>query len=73
MLKVGIVGGTGYTGVELIRLLANHPGAEPVVITSRGESGTPVSDLFPSLRGVTDLAFTDPESSEFRECDLVFM
>ncbi|MBK5106170.1 MAG: N-acetyl-gamma-glutamyl-phosphate reductase, partial [Burkholderiales bacterium] len=57
MIKVGIVGGTGYTGVELLRLLSQHPQAQLSVITSRKETGMPVADLFPSLRGHVDLAF----------------
>ena len=60
MIKVGIVGGTGYTGVELLRLLAAHPGAELSVITSRKEDGMPVADMFPSLRGHVSLAFSSP-------------
>ena len=56
-IKVGIVGGTGYTGVELLRLLATHPGTEIACITSRGEAGQRVSDMFPSLRGYIDLPF----------------
>lgn len=71
-LKVGIVGGTGYTGVELLRLLAVHPYAELTVITSRGEAGMPVADMFPSLRGYVDLAFTDPASADLSACDVVF-
>jgi N-acetyl-gamma-glutamyl-phosphate reductase len=71
-LKVGIVGGTGYTGVELLRLLAVHPGAELTVITSRGEAGLPVADMFPSLRGYIDLAFTDPAQADLGACDVVF-
>lgn len=51
MIRVGVVGGTGYTGVELLRLLVRHPEVELGVITSRGEAGTAVADLFPSLRG----------------------
>ena len=51
MIKVGIIGGTGYTGVELLRLLAQHPQVELKVITSRGEAGKQVSELFPNLRG----------------------
>ena len=51
MIKVGIVGGTGYTGVELLRLMASHPQAEVVSITSRAEAGRRVDDLFPNLRG----------------------
>lgn len=72
MFKVGVVGGTGYTGVELLRLLALHPSVEPWVITSRGEAGMPVSDLFPNLRGHIDLSFTEPSIDRLAECDLVF-
>ena len=71
-LKIGIVGGTGYTGVELLRLLALHPQAELSVITSRGEAGQPVADMFPSLRGYVDQAFTDPSQTDLTACDLVF-
>lgn len=71
-IKVGIVGGTGYTGVELLRLLALHPGVEIAAITSRGEAGQRVSDLFPSLRGYVDLPFTDPAQANLLNCDLVF-
>ena len=60
MIKVGIVGGTGYTGVELLRLLAQHPQAEVVSITSRGDAGMSVADMYPSLRGRVDLRFEDP-------------
>lgn len=71
-IKVGIVGGTGYTGVELLRLLAVHPQVELAVITSRGEAGMPVADMFPSLRGYVDLIFTDPASANLGTCDVVF-
>jgi len=71
-IKVGIVGGTGYTGVELLRLLARHPNAELVAITSRGEAGTAVSDMFPSLRGHVGLRFSDPKDAQLARCDLVF-
>lgn len=71
-LKVGIIGGTGYTGVELLRLLAPHPEVELAVITSRGEAGLPVADMFPSLRGHVDLAFTDPAKANLGSCDIVF-
>src|SRR3954462_9712213 len=60
MIKAGIVGGTGYTGVELLRLLAQHPQVELRAITSRKEAGTRVAAMFPGLRGHVDLAFTDP-------------
>jgi N-acetyl-gamma-glutamyl-phosphate reductase len=72
MLKIGIVGGTGYTGVELLRILANHPEAEVVCVTSRGEAGKPVSELFPSLRGFIDIDFTEPDPALLKSCDLVF-
>jgi N-acetyl-gamma-glutamyl-phosphate reductase len=72
MIRAGIVGGTGYTGVELLRLLAGHPGAELSVITSRSEAGRPVADMFPNLRGHVDLEFTQPEGDELAGCDLVF-
>ncbi len=71
-IRVGIVGGTGYTGVELLRLLVQHPAVELVAITSRQQSGTPVDRLFPSLRGRLRLDFTDPEAPALRSCDLVF-
>lgn len=71
-LKIGIVGGTGYTGVELLRLLAIHPHAELTAITSRGEAGLPVADMFPSLRGFVDLAFSDPAKADLTACDVVF-
>ena len=71
-IKVGIVGGTGYTGVELLRLLALHPQVELSAITSRGDAGMPVADMFPSLRGYVDLAFSDPATANLAACDVVF-
>jgi N-acetyl-gamma-glutamyl-phosphate reductase len=72
MIKVGIVGGTGYTGVELLRLLATHPQVRLSCITSRAEAGRPVADLFGNLRGHCDLAFSEPSLEQLGECDLVF-
>ena len=72
MIKVGIVGGTGYTGVELLRILVNHPGVELSVITSRSEEGMPVADMFPNLRGHTDLRFSVPNAETLGACDVVF-
>jgi N-acetyl-gamma-glutamyl-phosphate reductase len=72
MIKVGVVGGTGYTGVELLRLLTGHPDAELTVITSRSEAGRPVADLFPNLRGSLELAFSVPDIGQLLVCDLVF-
>lgn len=72
MIKVGIIGGTGYTGVELLRLLSVHPQVSLQVITSRGEAGKKVADLFPNLRGFVDLAFREPDSAPLAQCDVVF-
>ncbi len=72
MIKVGIVGGTGYTGAELLRLLVQHAQVELRLISSRSEAGRPVSELFPSLRGHIDLCFTAPDVGALAECDLVF-
>ena len=72
MIKVGIVGGTGYTGVELLRLLAKHPEVSLQVITSRSEAGLAVSDLFPNLRGHVDLIFSEPNVELLAACDVVF-
>ncbi|MCB1949814.1 MAG: N-acetyl-gamma-glutamyl-phosphate reductase [Burkholderiales bacterium] len=72
MIKVGIVGGTGYTGVELLRFLAQHPEVSIAAITSRSEAGMDVAELFTSLRGHVDLKFSDPSESKLNQCDLVF-
>ncbi|MEQ9545866.1 MAG: N-acetyl-gamma-glutamyl-phosphate reductase [Marinobacter sp.] len=72
MIKVGIVGGTGYTGVELLRILAVHPEATVSCITSRSEAGLPVADMYPNLRGHYDLAFSEPDLDTLAACDLVF-
>jgi N-acetyl-gamma-glutamyl-phosphate reductase len=72
MIRIGIVGGTGYTGVELLRLLAQHPEADVRAITSRKDAGTPVAQMFPSLRGRYDLAFTDPKDAGLAGCNVVF-
>ncbi|WP_300428220.1 N-acetyl-gamma-glutamyl-phosphate reductase [Thalassolituus sp.] len=72
MIKVGIVGGTGYTGVELLRILVNHPDVQLHVITSRSEEGMRVDEMFPNLRGHTDLQFSVPDAAVLGECDVVF-
>jgi len=71
-IKVGVVGGTGYTGVELLRLLAQHPHAELAAVTSREQAGTPVAALFPSLRGAVDIAFSAPSDAALDQCEVVF-
>ena len=72
MITVGIVGGTGYTGVELLRILAHHPQVQLQVITSRSEAGAAVADLFPNLRGQIDLVFSAPDEAALGACELVF-
>lgn len=72
MIRVGIVGGTGYTGLELMRLLARHPQVQLQVITSRSQEGVAVSDLFSSLRGLVKLSFSAASLEAYRDCDLVF-
>ncbi len=72
MFRIGIVGGTGYTGVELLRLLASHERAEVVTLTSRAESGRRVDELYPNLRGRCDLVFCEPETADLVSCDIVF-
>ncbi|GLR64072.1 N-acetyl-gamma-glutamyl-phosphate reductase [Marinospirillum insulare] len=73
MIKIGIVGGTGYTGVELLRLLASHPNAQVEVITSRSEAGVGVAEMYPNLRGhYSNLFFTEPDVALLAACDVVF-
>lgn len=72
MIKVSVVGGTGYTGVELLRLLSRHPAVELMAVTSRAQSGQAVSELFPNLRGVIDLRFTQPDIAMLKQSDVVF-
>jgi N-acetyl-gamma-glutamyl-phosphate reductase len=71
-IKIGVVGGTGYSGVELLRLLAHHPHCDLKVITSRHEAGTAVASMFPSLRGKVTLDFSAPSDAALKQCDLVF-
>ncbi|MFP4607313.1 MAG: N-acetyl-gamma-glutamyl-phosphate reductase [Thiohalospira sp.] len=71
MIQAGIVGGSGYGGAELMRLLAPHPDVALRTVTSRGDAGTAVADTFPHLRGVVDREFEDPEQAPLAECDVV--
>ncbi len=72
MIKVAVVGGTGYTGVELLRLLAAHPQVELHAVTSRTDAGIEVSQMFPNLRGFVDMPFSHPDRAHLEQCDLVF-
>ncbi|MBS61445.1 MAG: N-acetyl-gamma-glutamyl-phosphate reductase [Salinisphaera sp.] len=70
--RIGIVGGTGYAGAELLRLLSAHPNAEVIAVTSRGDAGTPVAEAYPQLRGVIELDFVEPSTANLADCDVVF-
>ena len=72
MIKVGIVGGTGYAGVELLRILVQHPQAKIVAVTSRSDVGVAVEEMFPNLRGYLDLTIEDVGSGCLNSCDVVF-
>ena len=67
MIKVGVVGGSGYTGLELIRLLLSHPSVEIIVITSRTEKDRKISDVFPSLRGLTNFHFFSLDDKKLKK------
>lgn len=72
MINVGVVGGTGYTGIALLRILVKHPDVKLSLVTSRADAGTPVADVYPALRGHTDICFSMPELESLSACDLVF-
>ncbi|RLA16704.1 MAG: N-acetyl-gamma-glutamyl-phosphate reductase, partial [Gammaproteobacteria bacterium] len=72
MIKAGIVGGTGYTGVELLRILVLHSEVEVSVVTSRSDAGSRVDATYPNLRGLIDICFSKPEIDELGTCDVVF-
>ena len=72
MIRAGIVGGTGYTGVELLRILALHPHIEVSAVTSRADAGKRVDGLYPSLRGFCDVVFTQPDLENLLDCQVVF-
>jgi N-acetyl-gamma-glutamyl-phosphate reductase len=72
VIKAGIVGATGYTGQELLRLLVHHPDVSLQAVSSRGEAGRPVSSLFPNLRGFVDQPFVEPSEETLKTCDVVF-
>src|SRR5690606_23675536 len=72
MIRVGVVGATGYTGAELLRLLAGHPHVTLDTVTSRTEAGRPVAEIFPNLAGHVDLAYSDVEPERLARCEAVF-
>ncbi len=72
MIKAGIVGGTGYTGVELLRILSLHPDVSVSVVTSRADAGTRVDAVYPNLRGLCNAVFSLPDLDNLASCDVVF-
>lgn len=72
MIRAGIVGGTGYTGIEMLRILLLHPDVQVEVVTSRTDAGQRVDGLYPSLRGLCDVVFSGPEVGALKQCDVVF-
>src|SRR6267143_1766605 len=70
-MNVAIVGGSGYTGGELLRLLLRHPKVEVAQVTSDSLAGKPLSRAHPNLRRATDLTFTP--HADLDPCDLLFL
>lgn len=74
MIKAGIIGASGYTGGELLRLLVNHPNVKLELATSRSLAGKPVTSTHKHLEGFLDLKYENPNSENIRErCDVVFV
>ncbi len=71
--KAGIVGAAGFAGIELARLLLEHPNFTLVAATSDSLAGTPLAQAYPAFKGVTDLAFSTHEETDFSSCDVVFL
>lgn len=71
MINVGIVGGTGYVGIELIRLLANHPKVTLKAISSVSYEGKNIQEIYPSVLGIVDLVCTNSKQV-IKECDVIF-
>lgn len=73
MLKVGVLGGTGYAGIETVRLLSKHSGVEITRIVSQSFAGQKISDVYQNLRGICDLTCCALDVEDIAEnCDLVF-
>jgi len=73
MMRIGIIGGTGYVGGELLRLLLMHPQVEVTMVTSRQSAGEFIFNVHPNLRGLTQLKFVPQDMAELQKnCDLVF-
>ena len=74
MLKVGIIGATGYTGVELVKILARHKGVKLTSLQAIVDDDIPISKVFPELLGVVDIVCKKPDIKEAVEkTDLIFL
>ena len=73
MIKVGIAGASGYTGLELIRLLANHPEVELSVLTSETYKEKSIADVFPSLNGIININLQSLDVEILKSCDVIFL
>ena len=71
-IKVGIIGGSGYTGVELLRILHQHPEADVIVISSRALQGKKVAEIFPSMASLSELIYSMPDDKNLNDCDVIF-
>ena len=71
-IKAGIIGGSGYTGVELLRIFHQHPDAEVIAISSRALPGKKVAEVFPSMAGLSELIYSLPDDKSLHGCDIIF-
>jgi LysW-gamma-L-alpha-aminoadipyl-6-phosphate/LysW-L-glutamyl-5-phosphate reductase len=72
-MRIGIIGGSGYVGGELLRLLLLHPQVEVTMVTSRQSAGEYIFNAHPNLRGLTQLKFVPQDTTELQKnCDLIF-
>jgi len=73
MIKIGIAGASGYTGLELIRLLVGHPGVELTVLTSETFQGQNIAEVFPSLNEIVDLELRPLDNNIAKDCQVLFL
>lgn len=72
MIKAAVLGATGYAGIELVRILTNHPDAEVAVLGSKSFAGQPISEVYPNLRGILDKECEETDIDKVAECDVAF-
>jgi N-acetyl-gamma-glutamyl-phosphate reductase len=71
-IKIGILGATAYTGIELIQILSRHNQAEIAFVSSRSNAGDLISTIFPRIKGILDATLISPEEAQGREADCIF-